>query len=60
MAITHVFAGVAVADYDSAREWYERLLGCPPDMLPTHGEAVWRLVETGSRARPCSPIRMAT
>jgi catechol 2,3-dioxygenase-like lactoylglutathione lyase family enzyme len=28
MAITHVFAGVAVADYDSAREWYERPLGC--------------------------------
>jgi catechol 2,3-dioxygenase-like lactoylglutathione lyase family enzyme len=47
MAITHVVAGVAVADYDSARAWYERLLGRPPNMLPTENEAVWHLAETG-------------
>jgi predicted enzyme related to lactoylglutathione lyase len=46
MAITHVFAGVPVADYDSARAWYERLMGRPPNMLPTEHEAVWQLAET--------------
>jgi catechol 2,3-dioxygenase-like lactoylglutathione lyase family enzyme len=44
----HVFAGLAVRDYDAAREWYERLLGRPPDMLPIPGEAVWRLTPTAS------------
>jgi hypothetical protein len=29
MHINHLFAGVAVADYDSALAWYERLLGRP-------------------------------
>jgi hypothetical protein len=48
MAITHVFAGVPVANYDSARAWYERLMGRPPNMLPTESEAVWQLTETSS------------
>jgi hypothetical protein len=48
MAITHVFAGVPVADYGSARAWYERLMGRPPNMLPTEAEAVWQLTETSS------------
>jgi len=48
MQITHVFAGVAVTDYESARNWYERLLGRPPDMLPMKDEAVWRLASTAS------------
>ena len=34
MAITLLFAGVPVADYDAARPWYERLFGRAPDMLP--------------------------
>jgi hypothetical protein len=33
MEMTHVFAGLAVSDYQSARGWYERLLGRPADML---------------------------
>src|SRR5438132_12292055 len=48
MAITHIFAGVAVADYGSARLWYERLFGRAPDMLPNENEAVWRVAQTGS------------
>jgi hypothetical protein len=34
MAVTHVFAGVAVADYESAPTWYQRLTGRPPDVIP--------------------------
>jgi len=39
------FAGVAVADYPSARTWYERLLGRPPDFTPQEHEAVWQIIE---------------
>jgi hypothetical protein len=35
---SHAFAGVRVAEYDSALEWYERLLCQPPDLLPTERE----------------------
>ncbi len=48
MAFTYVFAGVPVADHEAALEWYERLLGRPPDRIPTDGDAVWQLSETGS------------
>jgi len=33
VAINHVFAGIAVAHYDAALAWYERLLGWPPDVI---------------------------
>jgi hypothetical protein len=39
------FAGVAVADYPSARAWYERLMGRPPDFMPQEHEAVWQIIE---------------
>jgi catechol 2,3-dioxygenase-like lactoylglutathione lyase family enzyme len=45
--ITHVFASVPVADRDSAVEWYERLLGRPPELIPNQDEAAWRLTDTG-------------
>jgi catechol 2,3-dioxygenase-like lactoylglutathione lyase family enzyme len=45
MAVTELFAGVAVADYDAALEWYERLLGGPPAFHPNDNEAVWQLAE---------------
>jgi predicted enzyme related to lactoylglutathione lyase len=35
MPFTQVFAGIAVQDRDAAIEFYERLLGVPPTMLPT-------------------------
>ena len=47
MAVTHVFAGIPVADHEAAFEWYERLLGRPPDRLPTEDEAVWELTDAG-------------
>jgi glyoxylase I family protein len=47
MQMTHVFAGLAVSDYESARGWYERLLGRPADMFPKADEAVWQLCCTG-------------
>ena len=43
MAINVLFAGVAVADFDTAVEWYQRLLGSPPDMAPHKTERAWRL-----------------
>jgi catechol 2,3-dioxygenase-like lactoylglutathione lyase family enzyme len=47
MAPQILFAGVAVARLDAALEWYERLLGRPPDMRPHEREAVWQVTETG-------------
>ena len=40
-----LFAGIPVADYAAALEWYERLLGSPPTFLPNDIEAVWELAE---------------
>ena len=48
MNFTHVFAGLHVSDYGAAVGWYEELLGKPPDMLPTDGEAMWHLHEGAS------------
>jgi predicted enzyme related to lactoylglutathione lyase len=47
MAITHVFAGLPVSDLRSALNWYERLLGRPPDRFPNDEEAVWQLASSG-------------
>jgi catechol 2,3-dioxygenase-like lactoylglutathione lyase family enzyme len=47
VAITEVFTGIAVADFDAARAWYERLLGRPPDLVPNENEAAWQLAEAG-------------
>jgi hypothetical protein len=40
MPVTEVFAGIAVRDRDAAIEFYERLLGAPPTMLPNDDETV--------------------
>jgi catechol 2,3-dioxygenase-like lactoylglutathione lyase family enzyme len=40
-----LFAGIPVADYAAALEWYERLLGFPPAFFPNDVEAVWELAE---------------
>jgi predicted enzyme related to lactoylglutathione lyase len=47
MSITQSFAGVAVADYETMRAWYERLLGREPDMVPHDAEACWQLTDGG-------------
>jgi predicted enzyme related to lactoylglutathione lyase len=48
MSIEYVFAGLAVTRLDAAIDWYERLLGKPPDMRPNEREATWQVTETAS------------
>jgi catechol 2,3-dioxygenase-like lactoylglutathione lyase family enzyme len=47
MPFTEVFAAVAVRDRDAAIEFYERLLGARPTMLPNDDEAAWQLTRGG-------------
>lgn len=47
MTINHVFAGIAVADYDSALVWYKRFFGRPPDVIVTENESMWQVTDTG-------------
>jgi predicted enzyme related to lactoylglutathione lyase len=47
MPITHVLAGLAVVEVDSALPWYERLLGRPADALPMDGLAEWHFPQSG-------------
>lgn len=43
----HLFAGVRVREFQSARAWYERLLG-EPTFFPHSTEAVWTLADDRS------------
>jgi len=45
--ITHVFLGIPVVDRVTAIDWYTRLSGRPPDMLPNEREAAWQLAGAG-------------
>ncbi len=47
MTVEHLFAAVPVADRDTAVDWYERLAGRAPDLIPNGEEAAWRMTETG-------------
>jgi uncharacterized protein YndB with AHSA1/START domain len=38
-----LFAGISVADYDGAQEWYSRLFGSAASFHPNDVEAVWEL-----------------
>jgi predicted enzyme related to lactoylglutathione lyase len=40
--ITVLFAGVPVADIESATTWYERLFGRPADVVANPNEVMWR------------------
>ena len=40
-----LYAGIRVSDYETAKAWYERLLGAEPSFLPHATEAVWELAE---------------
>ena len=40
-----LFAGIRVRDYETAKSWYERLLGAEPSFLAHATEAVWELAE---------------
>ena len=46
--IRYTFAGLPVADFRAAYDWYVRLLGRAADMFPHDTEAVWRLTPTGA------------
>jgi catechol 2,3-dioxygenase-like lactoylglutathione lyase family enzyme len=43
----HLFAGLRVREFTTARAWYERLLG-EPTRLPHATEAVWTLADDRS------------
>jgi catechol 2,3-dioxygenase-like lactoylglutathione lyase family enzyme len=43
----HLFAGIRVRDFQTARAWYDRLLG-EPTFFPHTTEAVWTLAEERS------------
>jgi len=47
LRVTHVFSGIAVADFASATGWYQQLFGRPPDIVPHATEAVWNLAHGG-------------
>lgn len=47
MRLTRVFAGIPVADLERSRDWYERLAGRAPELVPNAVEAAWQLTETG-------------
>lgn len=40
-----LFAGIRVSDYETAKAWYERLLGAQPSFIPHATEAVWELAQ---------------
>lgn len=42
-----LFAGVAVADYARAVDWYERLFGRPADVVAHDHESMWRAADGG-------------
>jgi catechol 2,3-dioxygenase-like lactoylglutathione lyase family enzyme len=43
VTVTYTFAGLPVADFAAAYDWYVQLLGRAADMAPHETEAVWRL-----------------
>ena len=47
LTINHVFAGIAVADYEKALAWYKRFFGRSPDVIVTENESMWRVTDTG-------------
>jgi catechol 2,3-dioxygenase-like lactoylglutathione lyase family enzyme len=44
----YLFAGIAVADLAAEVDWFSRLFGRPPDILPNTDEAMWRATGSGS------------
>jgi predicted enzyme related to lactoylglutathione lyase len=47
MPISNVLAVLTVADMDSGRAWYERLMGRAADANPMESLAEWQVTETG-------------
>ncbi len=57
MDVRYVFAGLVVANRDSAADWYARLFGRPADMLPNEDEAAWQLSDSASLYLLADPDR---
>jgi hypothetical protein len=55
MPVTEVFAAITVRDRDAAIEYYERLLGFAPSMLPNDDEAAWELMTVGGCTCSATP-----
>ncbi len=47
MAIEVLFASLPVADLEVSLDWYERLFGRRPDIVPNESEVMWRAAENG-------------
>ncbi|BCU78439.1 VOC family protein [Luteolibacter sp. LG18] len=47
MRVSNVLAVVLVADFETSRAWYARLLGRAPDRVPMDGCAEWQLTRDG-------------
>jgi catechol 2,3-dioxygenase-like lactoylglutathione lyase family enzyme len=48
MPVSHLFAGIPVANLETALDWYQRLFGRPPDLFPAEYEAIWHLTPRAS------------
>jgi hypothetical protein len=46
-ATVDLFAGIRVSEFQTARAWWERLLGAEPSFFAHDTEAVWELVDHG-------------
>lgn len=42
-----LFAGIAVADFEEARAWYERFFGRAPDVVAHDEEVMWQVTGAG-------------
>ncbi len=45
--IEAVFAGLPVADFDAAIDFYERFFGRPADLVPKEGDSAWQIAGPG-------------
>jgi predicted enzyme related to lactoylglutathione lyase len=45
--VSILFAGIPVGDIAVAREWYARLFGRAPDLIPHEREVAWQLASAG-------------
>ncbi|HTW56459.1 MAG TPA: VOC family protein [Thermoplasmata archaeon] len=56
MEVVEVTVGLAVRDGAAAREWYDRLLGRPPEMVPAPGVLEYRLGATWLQLYTGEPV----
>lgn len=47
MSMEVLFAGVRVRQLALAVDWYSRLFGRPPDIVPNEDEVMWRVADGG-------------